>query len=66
MSLHTAATRRPSHLRLVSANPMEGPEMPATTTRKRTHPKLEKTRVPGVYRRGDAYVYSSRVAGRQR
>jgi hypothetical protein len=36
----------------------------ATTTPKRTQPKNEKTRVPGVYRRGDAYVYSYRVAGR--
>ena len=66
MSLRTAATRRPSHLRLVSADPMKGPEMPATATRKRTHPKPERTRVPGVYRRGEAYVYSYRVAGRQR
>jgi hypothetical protein len=66
MSLQTAATRRPSHLRLVSANPLKGPEMPSTTTRRRTEPKTERTRVPGVYRRGDAYLYTYRVAGRQR
>ncbi len=38
----------------------------ATTTKKRPQPKTEKTKVPGVYRRGDAYLYSYRVEGRQR
>ncbi len=38
----------------------------ASTTKRRTQPKNEKTKVPGVYRRGDVYVYSYRVQGRQR
>ena len=29
-------------------------------------PKNEKTKVPGVYRRGNRYVYCYRVDGRQR
>lgn len=66
MTLQTAAERRPSHLRLVWANPLEGPEMPSTATRRRSEPKTERTRVPGVYRRGNAYLYTYRVAGRQR
>jgi integrase len=36
------------------------------TTIKRSHPKIQKTKVPGVYRRGEAYVYAYRVGGRQR
>ena len=38
----------------------------ATATNQRVAPKTEKTRVPGVYRRGDVYLYSYRVHGRQR
>jgi hypothetical protein len=38
----------------------------ATTRRQRAQPKTEKTRVPGVYRHGDAYLYTYRVSGRQR
>ncbi len=38
----------------------------ATTTKKRSQPKTEKTKVPGVYRRGNAYLYSYRLEGRQR
>jgi hypothetical protein len=37
-----------------------------TTTTKRTQPKTDRTRIPGIYRRGDAYLYTYRVAGRQR
>ena len=57
-------SRRLSHLRLVSANSQRGPEM-ATTTEKRPQPKTEKTKVPGIYRRGEVYLYSYRVEGRQ-
>ncbi len=32
----------------------------------RKKPKNEKTKVPGVYRRGERYVYSYRVEGRQK
>lgn len=34
--------------------------------RKRTEPKNEKTKYPGVYKRGERYVYCYRVDGRQR
>lgn len=37
-----------------------------TTTKRRNEPKNEKTKAPGVYRRGERYVYSYRVEGRQR
>jgi hypothetical protein len=37
-----------------------------TKTKKRPQPKTEKTKVPGVYRRGNAYIYSFRLEGRQR
>jgi integrase len=47
-----------AHLRVVSAHHEEH-EMPK-------QPKNEKTKVPGVYRRGNRYVYCYRVAGRQR
>jgi hypothetical protein len=57
VSAHGAARRRPPHLRLVSDNSREGSEM-ATATNQRVEPKTEKTRVPGVYRRGDVYLYS--------
>ncbi len=64
-SLRSCPSRRPSSFRLVSAHPLEGPEM-ATATKKRPQPKTEKTKVPGVFRRGEVYLYSYRVEGRQR
>lgn len=37
-----------------------------TGTKRRSEPKNEKTKVPGIYRRGERYVFSYRVEGRQR
>jgi ribosomal protein S30 len=48
-----------AHLRVVSAHHEEH-ETP------KQQPKNEKTKVPGVYRRGNRYVYCYRVEGRQR
>ena len=59
----------PPHLRLVSTDLTEAVEMDPTTQTpkpKRTEPKTEKTKTPGVYRRGGQYLYVFRVEGRQR
>ena len=42
------------------------PERPSDTGGEPMPAKMERTAVPGVYRRGGRYVFSYRVRGRQR